>query len=270
MEEDETLTSFTNWKNNNLVAGLKRDASFRPYTLPGVTWGQKTAAAPNRGYADDLAGDAIRKTAAEKTQDFEYFLEHMASFAPIVPQQTLIRNTTCLNDIWTLIKTYLGFQNTGANYLDIDEFFIKTGECANTLFQRLTDFFQKHLQQQGSGIKHHGRDPTDEDMTPALENVITHFWLKLIHPHLPALIKQEYGVQLRNRTLILFQPDIALSLKSLLSKLDHVDAPAAQCVGRSRRSGSRRRQHQPRCYQTRKSRRSHKPRLCVLCLAKEY
>ena len=38
-------------------------------------------------------------------------------------------------------------------------------------------------------------------MTPSLENPIVFLWLQHIHPGLPALVKQWYGADLRNKTL---------------------------------------------------------------------
>lgn len=102
------------------------------------------------------------------------------------------------------------------------------------------EFFLSHLQSVGNGMKHKGKQPTNEDMTASLENLITYIWLKLIHPDLPALVKQEYGVQLKDQTLASIQPGIALSMRSLLSKLDHhTDLPVIRCAYHSTRRRSR-------------------------------
>ena len=55
----------------------------------------------------------------------------------------------------------------------------------------------------------------DEDMTPALENIIIVVWLQLIHQ----LVKQKYGSELCNKTLATLKPEISIALSSLLDNL---------------------------------------------------
>ena len=51
-----------------------------------------------------------------------------------------------------------------------------------------------NLLKANGSIRHHGENVTnDEELTPTLENVIAITWLRLVHPDLPALIKQHYG-----------------------------------------------------------------------------
>ena len=47
LREDETLTSFEDWKNNILYS-LKQDRDFAPFTKKGVTW-TKTKTNPTKG-----------------------------------------------------------------------------------------------------------------------------------------------------------------------------------------------------------------------------
>ena len=56
-------------------------------------------------------------------------------------------------------------------------------------------------------------------MSPSLENFIVLHWLSLLHPRLPALVKQRYGPDLRRRTLASLKPEISQSVDSLLSEL---------------------------------------------------
>ena len=44
-------------------------------------------------------------------------------------------------------------------------------------------------------------------------------WLERIHVKLPALVKQRYGTELRNKTLASIKPEISQALSSLLTEL---------------------------------------------------
>ena len=58
-------------------------------------------------------------------------------------------------------------------------------------------FIDDNLLKANGSIRHHGENVTnDEELTPTLENVIVITWLRLVHPDLPALIKQRYGTEL--------------------------------------------------------------------------
>ncbi|KAI8522261.1 hypothetical protein Bbelb_020150 [Branchiostoma belcheri] len=69
-------------------------------------------------------------------------------------------------------------------------------------------------------ITHHGDGHiTEEAVTPSLENFIVLLWLKLLHPALPALVKQRYGSELRHKTLASIKPELSLALQSLMDEL---------------------------------------------------
>ncbi len=59
----------------------------------------------------------------------------------------------------------------------------------------------------------------DEELLPTLENMVVLTWLNLIHPSLPRLDKQWYGMELRSRTLASVKPEISQALTSLLDEI---------------------------------------------------
>ena len=79
-----------------------------------------------------------------------------------------------------------------------------------------------------------------EDLLPTLEILIVLTWLRLVHPELPALVKQQYGTELRSKTLSSIKPEKSQALGSLLEEsltsqeskdtLGHVSA--FHCVNR--------------------------------------
>ena len=56
-------------------------------------------------------------------------------------------------------------------------------------------------------------------------------WLRLVHPELPKLVKQQYGTELQSRTLATIKPEISQALDSLLEGL-HIseDARVMRCA----------------------------------------
>ena len=61
-------------------------------------------------------------------------------------------------------------------------------------------------------------------------------WLERIHAGLPALIKQRYGSELRNKTLASIKSEISLALDSLLEELKATDDSRVLRIQPSRRS----------------------------------
>ena len=85
-------------------------------------------------------------------------------------------------------------------------------------------FFEDSLLTVDGGISHHGANvEIDEDLTPTLENTIVFMWLQLINPSLPALVKQRYGAELRNKSLASLKPEISQALDSLLDELKSIE-----------------------------------------------
>ena len=77
-----------------------------------------------------------------------------------------------------------------------------------------------NLLKANGSIRHHMENATnDEELTPTLENVIVITWLRLVHPDLPALIKQRSGTELRSQTLASLKPEISQALESLLEEI---------------------------------------------------
>ena len=105
-------------------------------------------------------------------------------------------------------------------FLDLADLKLELDERPEDLFQRLTAFFEDSLLSTTCGLSHHGEVPTDdEDISPSLENINVLLWLKLIHKHLPRLVKQRYGTELRSRILASIKPEISQTLESLLNEL---------------------------------------------------
>ena len=148
----------------------------------------------------------------------------IANYCSVVSRNSIIKSSTSLNDIWQKIRQHYGFQSTGAHFLDLASIKLQPGEKPQDLYQRLMAFFEDNLLTSMGGITHHGEDiQVDEDMSPTLENTVVVLWLQLIHPGLPQLVKQKYGVELRNKTLASLKPEISQALTSLLDELRSIE-----------------------------------------------
>ena len=91
-------------------------------------------------------------------------------------------------------------------------------------------FIEDNLLTTSSGITHHGKIPdTDKELSPSLENFVVLTWLRLLHPSLPRLVKQCYGIKLCSRTLASVKPEISQALELLLDELHSSDESKVLC-----------------------------------------
>ena len=217
----ETITSYECWRQN-LLYTLSLDKNFAPFLEDGYKWQKKTSSNTYRGFTDDDTSipESSRRTRIQKTTQLELMLGQIANFCPVIARNQLTKNSTSLPDIWQKIRQHFGFQSTGGQFLDLADIHLKPEERPEDLFQRISAFMEDNLLTKESNLTHHGDMlDTDEDITPALENIIVVWWLQLLNPALPKLVKQRYGTELRNQTLASIKPEISQALPSLLEEL---------------------------------------------------
>lgn len=222
---NEKINTVEVWKQN-LIYILSLDKRFTSFIQPDSSWGKKTSTNPNRGFTDDGedVDEDLRRTATQKCAELELMLGQIANFCPIIARNSLIKQSTSLEDIWQKIRQHFGFQSTGAHFLDLADIKLEPNERHEDLYQRIMSFFEDNLLTQGCGILHNGSHvETDEDMSPTLENTVILMWLQLVHKGLPSLVKQRYGPELRNKTLASLKPEISQALPSLLDELRTIE-----------------------------------------------
>ena len=112
LKDNETLTSFKAWKGI-LLYNLGQDVNFARFLEPGVVWEKKTRRNPNRGLLDDIENQAgpddangaaqlvpvVVRSAAQKLRTLEMLLNAIANYAPVISRDTIVKNSTCLDDI---------------------------------------------------------------------------------------------------------------------------------------------------------------------------
>ena len=202
------------WRQN-LEYTLSLDANFAKFLGKDTTWQKKYSLNPLRGFTDD--GEL---TAVQRSAQLDLMLGQIANYCPVISRNTIVKNSTSLAQIWQAIRLHYGFQTSGAHILDFAAIRRGANERPEDLFQRLTAVVEDSLLASSCGITHHDVSPTtDEDLTPTLENFIVLHWLELLHPGLPALVKQRYGPELRSRTLASLKPEVSQALDSLMAEL---------------------------------------------------
>lgn len=150
----------------------------------------------------------------------------------MISRNSIVKHSTSLNDIWQKIRQHYGFQSTGAHFLDLASIHLQPDERPEDLFQRLMAFFEDNFLSVHGDLTHLGDQVTaDEDLSPTLENTVVVFWLQLIHPGLPLLVKQKYGSELCNKTLASLKPEISQALGSLLDELRSIEDTKAMRIG---------------------------------------
>ena len=162
---------------------LALDKSFVPFLE--ATWQKKTASNPHRGLTNDGTSvpEASRLTATQKSTHLDLLLGQIANVCPVTSRNSIVKNSTSLNDIWQTICQHYGFQSTGAHFVDLASITQQPDERPEDLYERLAAFSDDNLQTVVRAITHHGEPVSaDEDLTPSLENTIVVLWLQLIHP----------------------------------------------------------------------------------------
>ena len=263
LSKTETINSFESWRHN-LSYILALDRNFAGFLVQGATWQKKSRNNPNRGFVNDPAAvpEAVRRTAAQKAIHLELMLGQIANYCPVISRNTIVKNSTSIENIWQAIRTHYGFQSTGGHFLDLADIKLELDERPEDLYQRLMAFIEDNLLQDNNIITHHGEIPDEEDLTPTLENIIVLLWLKLTHSDLPRLVKQRYGTELRARTLASIKPEISQALPSLLDEIRGTEEARVMRSFPSFRQTSGSRNSKP---QQKYDQRREKNKLCPLC-----
>ena len=178
LTEEETLTSFEDWKNNVLFY-LNQDVNFQLFLKSSTSWTKRNVGTQHRG----LASAAI-------CQNLEQFLGVIASLSPPLLHGDIIEDSTKLSDIFTLLRTYYQLAPSESTFLKFASIKreVQNGvlERPLHLYLRMRQFIRDNLLLSSGKIKHDGYLPTvDEKLSPTTERLIVLSWLQILHPALP-------------------------------------------------------------------------------------
>lgn len=99
---------------------LSLDKNFAPFA--DTWWEKKTKTTPYRGFSDDDENipEANRLTKEQKVNILELLLGQIANYCPTISRNTIVKNSTSIDQVWQTIRLHYGFQTTGAHFIDFD------------------------------------------------------------------------------------------------------------------------------------------------------
>lgn len=143
---------------------------FCPISCRRYPVGKKTKTTPYRGFSDDDENipEANRLAKEQKVNILELLLGQIANYCPTISRNTIVKNSTSIDQIWQTTRLHYGFQTTGTHFIDFDCIRFDLTERPEDLFQRLTAFVEDNLLRKNMGITHHNETiEEDEELCPS-------------------------------------------------------------------------------------------------------
>ena len=187
----ETVASIEGWKSTVLY-GLRLNQDFKPFLKPGVQFGRKSRAYPDRGLLPDtrvvkVDGEDVTEvtvSSEEKCEIVDLLLEQISNYAPTVPRNDIVRDSKDLKEVWAKIKLHYNKQQAGSLLNDCFKVKREPDETPQALYSKLKQLYDENLLTAG-GLKYIDAPLTeDEELSPTLHNTIILQWLDLLHPQL--------------------------------------------------------------------------------------
>ena len=216
LTQHESQSSLETWKET-LLFNLTLDGKFEMFLEDDFTW--KSEAEQNRGLKSDTDGEN-KKTAKQKLALLNRLLGSIASYAPVISRQYIMKEATSLDAIWQRLRIFYGFRKSGGLILDLTSLSLEEGESPEVLWEKIYAFVMDNLLSPADGLQHLDIvKPAKETMTPTLLNMTVVLWLRAIHPQLPSMVKQKFTTELRKKTLATLREEISESLQAMLAEL---------------------------------------------------
>ena len=249
LTNDESLTSFEDWKNN-ITFYLTQDKEFAELLKETTTWTKSSDADTNRG----------RGSAANR-QTLDRFLGLIASLAPPLLFHEIIDDTTGISDVFRLLRNYYSFspsESTFMKYYNIKREVVNgTLERPLHLFLRMKQFIRDNLLLSSGKIEHDGKVPTtNETLSPTTERLNVLRWLYVLHPNLPMHVSNVYSQELQTKSLKDLQPRICEQVDDLLRQVEEkleTNEGVSASYSRFNRSGQYQRPQVPKQHSFQKS-----------------
>ena len=257
LEGEPSPTELESWINNQIF-NLTIDGHFEEFLEDGFKWSSPSVA--NRGLVADDPNTPHARTAKQKAAYLDLMLGSIRSYAPVVSKRFITHEAESLDEIWDRLRTRYKCRKTGSTILELAAFTTDPNESHEALWERILSFVEGNLLLSTDKITHHGANLVrSEEMTPTLMNISIVLWLKTIHKNLPALVKQKYATELRNKSLASIRDEVSESLDSLLYELSASDESAIS------RSYNSRYQRKPTDSRGTKVSPSGQQRSCIIC-----
>ena len=203
------------WRST-LLEELRKNDQFTDHLKTTATW--KPPKSDNRGFAGT--------DAEKKAKQVDDMLTKIASYSPSCLVRAISKRTTCLEDIWALVRDWAGIQTTGSRHLDyyrVKQSWKPDGEeTKQEFFYRLKDSMEDTLIVATDNIAEDGRRINeDEDMTPCLNSIVVMDWIDAIGgAPLVEHVHRVYAKDLETVTLGSLQSRVSKNLDSLIHEID--------------------------------------------------
>ena len=216
LTENETISSFTSWKEN-VEFHLAGCDSFARFLDPKFEW--SPASVTNRGLTDDAQG-ADAKTAAQKSFLLTCMIGLIAGYCPETIRLEIRKKCTSLKWIFNRVRRHYGFNKSEVNFLKLATIKRKDGERYEAFFQRIMAHLYDNLLSADSQLLYEGEVYTEsEDMSPSTERLAVFLWLHYIDKRLLMYVSHVYSHDLQKLSLKDLQPTLAQNMESLLLEL---------------------------------------------------
>lgn len=223
LSSKESLASFKQWQRSLLFA-LKMQPDFKPYIAPNAKWNKWTAASPYYGLTDDPDPESKNhQTKEQKAATLDIMLGYIANLAPLIAPDSIIKYSTCLNDVWQTIRHHYHIETSGAHLPQaLSHIQLDPGEQPNDLYERLVTLVEDNLAKANSDIKHLGETvQTGEDITPMVRNMTTWIWLHKLHPDLVDIVCDRYATELTGTDIASIKTTISKALPTLMQQVNN-------------------------------------------------
>ena len=249
LTNDETLTSFEDWKNN-ITFYLTQDKDFAVLLKETTTWTKSSDADTNRG-----------RSTPENRAALDRFLGLIASLAPPLLYHEIIDDTTSISDVFRLLRSYYQFspsESTFMKYYSIKREVVNgTLERPLHLFLRMKQFIRDNLLLSSGKIEHDGKVPTtNETLSPTTERLNVLRWLHVLHPSLPMHVSNVFSQDLQTKSLKDLQPRICEQVDDLLRQVEdklETNESVSASYSKFNRSGQYQRPQVPKQHSFQKS-----------------
>ena len=215
------------WKST-LLEELRKNAQFTNHLKSTSAW--KSPKVTNRGFQG--------AEAEAHSKQVDDLLTKIASYAPSCLVRAISKRTTCLEDIWSLVRDWAGIQTTGSKHLDYyrvkRSWKADADESKQEFFYRLKDSMEDTLLLRSDNMKEDGHDITeDEDMTPCINSLVVMDWVDAIGgAPLVEHVHRVYAKDLETVTLGSLQSRISKNLDSLIHEVEEQHQQQATHINR--------------------------------------
>ena len=214
--DNETQQKLDHWKATFLLY-YSGDDGFQVFLDPDTTWNHGQ---PNYGFQQEA--DGLERTPAKMKADLLAFFQLVSSYMPSYYITSKLKYTSCIADVWKLVYRLYGAEITCDTLLNLTSMKKLPQENYRCFMKRITGHVVDHLVGPHVEVDELSSGPVGDRMNISSLNLVTVFWLHLIHPKLPSIVKQEYQKELREGAQVYGLVDrISLNVDNMLARYEN-------------------------------------------------